>query len=283
MNTETIVATFLSAAAFLKKPVQDAAARSVKDLVDAAKYYLRRKFGADSAGAKVLDLALEKPESVMRKGLLVEETAAAKLDTDPELVRLIEELAAVLPAPVVRAPQSVRVNGHHNRVQVAGRDIVQTERHVQRSVITPDERHIDGALKRQLGAIIADVADRLAGADGRPRFGAVHKMLQQKFHVSAFALLPRERFEDALAFLKQQRAIHRSRLRHRNPGAYQQDFFRAIHTRREALGWHKPRLYQFAADSLGLKKPITSLCELGANQLKSLAKCMGRQKENAES
>src|SRR5882672_5668283 len=101
MQTETIIATFLAAAAFVKEPVRAVAAQSVKDIYETVKYYLRRKFGPDSAGAKVLDLAVEKPESVMRKGLLVEEATAAKVDSDPELVRLIQELAAALPAPNV--------------------------------------------------------------------------------------------------------------------------------------------------------------------------------------
>jgi hypothetical protein len=34
--------------------------------------------------------------------------------------------------------QKVRVNGQSNKVQVAGRDIITTARHVQRNAITPD-------------------------------------------------------------------------------------------------------------------------------------------------
>jgi hypothetical protein len=67
MQTEAIIATLLAAAAILKQPVQDVAAQSIKDVYEAAKYYLRKKFGDGSDGAKFLDLALEKPESAMRK------------------------------------------------------------------------------------------------------------------------------------------------------------------------------------------------------------------------
>ena len=71
--------------------------------------------------------------------------------------------------------------------------------------------------------------------------------------------------------------MHRSRLRQRNPSAYEGDFFRAIHARREALGWDKPRLRRFALEKLALKRPIASLKELGPIQLKSLAALMHRE------
>lgn len=276
MKTEEFCTLLLSAAAFLQKPLQDVSAQSLKDLYAAAKAYLRRKFGDGSDAAKVLELATEKPESAMRKALLVEETTSADLENDPDLRRFIAQLAAALPATSTATPQTVRVVGRNNHVQVAARDIIHTARHVQRCVITPDERHLDAAQKRQLGALVAELADRLAGDDGQPRFGAVHQMLQRKFNVTAFALLPRERFDDALAFLKQQRAIHRSSLQRRNPAAYQQDFFRRIHARRAALGWDKSQLYAFATEKLAPSKPVTSLRQLGSLQLKSLAAALPR-------
>ena len=67
MQLDAIITTILSAAAFLKKPVQDAASDSIKDLLDAARYYLKKRFGEGSDGADVLDLALDKPDSEMRK------------------------------------------------------------------------------------------------------------------------------------------------------------------------------------------------------------------------
>jgi len=65
--------------------------------------------------------------------------------------------------------------------------------------------------------------------------------------------------------------------------AYEQVFFRAIHARRDALGWDAPRLYKFAAEKLGLKRLVTSLRELGTVQFESLAELIGCQKENTKS
>ena len=209
--------------------------------------------------------------------MLVEESAAAGLESDTELIQLTEQLMALLPGDARAIRQNVRVTGRSNRVQVAAGDIIITERHTRRSVITPDERHLDGGQKGKLHAVIADLADRLAGEDGRPRFGAVHAMLQRKFEVGAFALIPNEKFDDVLNFLNQQRAIHRAHLRRRNPAAYQQDFFRAIHARCNELGWDKAQLHQFAVEKLGLKWPFASLRELGSIQLRTLLDRLRRE------
>lgn len=141
MQTESIFSTLLSAAAFLKHAVQDVASQSVRDSYEAAKTYLRKKFSTNPDATRALELATEKSESLPRKALLVEESASSGLDRDPELARLIEILAALLPAPDM-VSQNVRVTGQRNIVQVAGRDLIQTEKLVRRNTITPDERHL---------------------------------------------------------------------------------------------------------------------------------------------
>jgi hypothetical protein len=270
MQTEAIITNLLDAARFLKQPIRDVAGQTVKDAYEAAKSCLRKILGIDSDGAKALNLATERPESVARREVLVEEADSAGVARDADLRQLIEELAALLPESAGVFRQQVRVEGRGNQVQVAGRDIVTTERLVHRNAITPDARHITPEEKRQLGSVISELAYRLAGPAGRPRYSAVHAMLQRRFGVSSYLLITRERFDDALAFLKQQRAIHRSRLRRRNPAAYRNDYLRLINARCCELGWDKPRLHQFASEKLGLSRPVNSLTGLGPNQLKSL-------------
>jgi hypothetical protein len=277
MNTEAIIATLLSAAAFLKKPVQDATAQTVKEIFDTARYYMRKKFGEGSDGAKVLDLATEKPESVMRKGMLVEETAAAGLNSDSELMRLVEDLAELMP-PAGEGRQAVTVNGDCNRVQVAGRDfIVHAAKHVHRSVITPDERHVTTEQRDRLREVIGEVATRLAVDDAGPNYAAVHRMLQRRFNVASYALIERKQYDEALTFLKQQRAIFRSRLRRRDPVAYDRDFYRAVFSLAREFAWDRSAVYRFAEQKLGVKRTLTSLKQLGPNQLQALADLMRRE------
>jgi hypothetical protein len=85
-----------------------------------------------------------------------------------------------------------------------------------------------------------------------------------------------------LSFLKQQRAIYRSRLRSRNPEAYQNTCYRAIYTGVGKLGWERSRIYEFATKKLALRKPLTSLKQLGPNQLKSLADAMRNEVVKAQ-
>src|SRR4051812_8794302 len=142
MQTDALITTLLSAAAFLKEPVRAIASQSLRDVYETTKYYLRRKFGTPSRGATALEMATEKPTAAGSRALLVEETASAGLDKDEELIRLVgmlDHLLDTLGGPTVG---DVRIHGDGNRVQVAG-SIVNTERHVTRNVITPDARHLD--------------------------------------------------------------------------------------------------------------------------------------------
>lgn len=277
MNFDAVLSMLLKAASFLKKPVQDVATQSVKDVYEAVKVRLQRKLSGRPDALDALEKATAKPESVPRQDVLREETEGVTFDDDLELQHLLQHLAKLLPPsePVVR--QNVRVGGRGHRVQIAGRDIINTEKHVQKNAITPDERHLSGEQKAKLQPLIKELAERLAGEDGAPDYQGVHVRLQRHFNVTSYLLIERADFERAVKFLKQQRAIHRSRLRRRNPSLYQNDFFRAIWSCAGTLGWEEAAVYAFARDQLALKQPISSLKQLGPNQLKSLSEAMQRE------
>ena len=211
MNINTIIQTLLSAATFLKQPVQDAAGHSIKELFDAACQFLKRKFGDNSEGALALDFAVEKPESVMRRASLAEAIAAARLEGDDALVRLLEHLALMLAAESRAAKNTVTVSGRENKVLVAGRDVINTERVVRRHGVVPDERHITDEQRGRIRALVGELASRVGREQGKPNFAAGHRMLQRKFAVDSYALIPRERFDEAERFLKQRCLVQRHR------------------------------------------------------------------------
>lgn len=277
MSTQSILTTLLTAAALLKKPIQDFATQSLTDVYGAAKAYLLKKFGETSEAGKALEMATAKPESLIRKELLIEEAATTNLAGDRELVRLIEQLAMLLPATVETVRQDVRIDGHGNSVHVAGRDIIHTSKHVFRNTITPDERHLTLEQRERIREMAAMVADRLAGAEGETNFASVYRLLQRRYQVASYLLIPHGQFDDALAFLKRQRAIHRARLHQRNPSAYLNDYYRTIFAGAGELGWGRATVYRYAGEKLHLKRPVTSLKELGPLQLKALAKFIQRE------
>lgn len=272
MSTESILATLLAASAFLKKSAQETIANAVKDAYEATKAYLRTRLGETSEAMKALELATGKPDSIARKTVLHEETESLGLETDVELRQLVERLAALLPRFSVQLSLNVHVGGDGNKVQVAGRDLViKTEKHFRRNVITPDERHLTDQQRERIHSVIAELAERLAVGDSGPNFAAVHRMIQRHYGIASYLLIRREKFEDVMSFLSQQRAIHRSRLRRHNPVAYQNDFFRSIFAGAGELGWDRYQVYEFAFEKLGVKNQVTSLKQLGPSQLKSLA------------
>ena len=271
MNTDEILATLTAAGTFLKNPIQSVTAQAVEDAYQQIKGYLRSKFAAQPDALDALTKLNEKPESKARSAVLAEE--AADLGSDTKLVKLATDLAGLLSTGGT-IKQRVSVKGSRNNVKVAGRDLIITEKHVQRNSITPDERHISGEQNAQLQKVNKELALRLAREDGKPNYAAGFVALQKHFNVSSHLLIPREKFDEAMSFLKQKRAMNRGKLRSRNPHEYSRDLYRAIYTRASVLGWNQPQLYQFAFEKLTLKKPINSLKELGSIQLKTLSECV---------
>lgn len=277
MRTEFIFATLLAAAAFLKRPIQDVAHQAIADAYQAAKAYLLHKFGEYSTAAKALEEATAKPESLLRKAALAEAAASAKLSDDAALEALIDRLACLLLSVHEVGEQHVQVRGHGNRVQVAGHDLITTERIVRRNTITPDDRHLTVEQRDRVRGLLSELAARLGGRNERGGIAAAHAMLQRRFQVTSYLLIPRQRYEEVLNFLRQQRAIHRSRLRHRDPVAYANDLYRAIFAGARELGWSGDHVYRFATEKLGLKAAVTSLKALGPIQLKRLAELIQRE------
>ncbi len=276
MHTETIVSTLLATAAWLKEPAHAIASQGLRDLYAAAKYYLKRKFAGSRPASAALESAIEKPTSPGRKAVLIEEAEPFDLEADPEILKLTMRLAELLPSHANVAVQNVKVEGNGNQVKVAGRDLIVTERHVQRNTITPDERHLMHDQRSRLLPLMHDLAERLAGKDGEPNLAAVHRMLQRKFEVPSYLLIPRERYAEVLAFLNQRRAMRREAFNRRNPDAVRQDLFRAIFSRATELGWTRHEVYAFARERLELPVAIASLKRLGFCELRALLQQMRR-------
>jgi hypothetical protein len=277
MNTEAIIATLLSAAGYLKHAVADVATQSIKDAFIAAKSYLHRKFGENSEASKALELATAKPESLLRKSLLAEESASTDLASDPKLGGLISCLANLLPPSASSPRQNVDVSGNGNHVQVAGRDLIHTARLVRRNAITPDERHLNPAQREKIRELVARLAARFPGMEKRGKLSAAYAMLQRRFGVVSYLLISSSQYQEAVAYLGQQCAIRRSMLRRNDPVAHRNDLYRVVFAGGRALGWDGTRVYRFAQEKLGLKNAVTSLSELGPVQLDRLAGFIRRE------
>lgn len=276
MNTDTIITALLAAATALKDPATAVASEALRDLYGSMKYYLRRKLQQRSDAIRALDFAIEKPASPPRKAALIEEVEGAELDRDEELVRLATRLRDSLPQAMRENRVAVTVEGTRNQVNVAGGDLTVTSRLVRRNVITPDDRHLAREQRTRLRAAVHDLASRMARVGAPPNFAAVHAMLQRRFAVTSYLLIPRERYGEALEYLRRELVIRRGVLAHRDPARLRVELFRAIYARAGELGWSREELYRFAAERLDVPERITSLKQFGADQLRKLADRMRR-------
>jgi hypothetical protein len=164
--------------------------------------------------------------------------------------------------------QSIRGNGN---VQVGG-DYVQTERHVVRPQIEINESHITEDTAYQLQQLVTKLVEReiAAGTAREKAYAHWQHALKNKFRVASYRRIPRERGEEAISWLRQQKARNNSKLRRNNPTMFRNDHLGGIHAKIRELGMSKPELYVFAQERLGLAKPLTSLTQLGERNLVKL-------------
>ena len=89
-----------------------------------------------------------------------------------------------------------------------------------------------------------------------------------------YQLLPKERFEAALQWIAQRKAIKRPSLRRTNNELWRRDFETIIWSSMRARKWNKQDVYDFALEKQFVNDPITSLKELGEQKLQRLAQAI---------
>lgn len=166
--------------------------------------------------------------------------------------------------------------GRARDVVAAGRDVIQTKKHISRPEFTPDQRHITEATAAKVKEVIEDLANRTLGEDGKPNFSMWYTRLNKRFKVGTFRAILVEDTADLLSWLSQQKAMNRGKLRRSNPDRYRNDLYSVVWANAKSKGMSKDDVYEFARIKLKLKKPITSLKSLGPNQLKHLSEYIRR-------
>jgi len=170
------------------------------------------------------------------------------------------------PKPSVTIQQSIKGN---NNTQVAG-DYVENKRIVQKNVVQPDHRHVNEATTFEIKRLVDSLAeiDVLAG---RPdSHSAWYSRLYRRYKVTSYKLIPVESGDDAVQWLRQQVPQQRSKIRRKAPGVWGRQLYKSIWAKAGRLGMDKQEVYDLAFRRLVLKKPITSLKELGEQNLKKL-------------
>ncbi len=148
---------------------------------------------------------------------------------------------------------------------------VRNEKHVtdeQRATL----RHIHEEIIDRLTAKTQNLPEEEAKAKASKWFGIVWGQFNKEFGIEDHGLksLPCDRFDDAKKWLQQYRASKNKNFKCVNPERYRNTLTGTIYGNTSKLGWTKDQLYTFAAEKLHYAKSITSLNDLGNNQLETV-------------
>jgi len=278
MDISTLVGALSAAAAFLKEPIQGVTEKAVTDVYEKLKNHLRERNRSDDLSDALLKVE-QKLSSKARQELLVEELETSDVEDDAVVADLVNKIRELLHQEL-RPNQTVVVQqrGRGNHANVAGRDLIITEKHTKNVQFTPDESHIAPAEGKKIKALIEKLAFKLINEEGKPYFQDANGGLYRHLGVNSYREIKRTQFDEAISYLRQQGAINRSKLKRSNPQSYRNDLYAPIWAKQKELGWEKSAIYDFAYEKLALKKPISTLKKLGPLQLKNLYEHISRAK-----
>lgn len=192
-----------------------------------------------------------------------------------------KKTTATKPAKSQSASMSIQGN---NNIQ-AGRDVIMTQKHVTKSPpVVPQSQHITDSQAKQILDALNDLGKRdfEAGkgdtyASWKSRFYKCPWLKSKDAGITSYKLVPAEQFDDAISWIQQQKAMNRPALRRTQNDTWRNDHYTKIYAAAKTLQWGKSDIYSYAAEYLNLKKPITSLKDLGEQNLKALAGAMYRK------
>lgn len=117
---------------------------------------------------------------------------------------------------------------------------------------------------------IEDLAQIDEQAGRGSTYGKWQNYFKNTFHLTSYKKLPAEKYDEAIQFLNQQRGRSLPKLRRTNNDEWRNRIYRAIWPLSRELGMTHEQVYDFAFTELKLKKPVSSLKELGEQNLESL-------------
>lgn len=151
----------------------------------------------------------------------------------------------------------------NNNIQVAGD--VKTDRIIYKTEVVYDK---DLYITDEQAKNIRDFIVKIAQEKSSPNnYASAYNSFYNKFGVTKYTILPKEKYEEAIEWLKKQIAMNRNGLRKKDPEQWRKDMYKSIHTRANEL---KIDIHSYATKVLQLKEPNNSLTELSDTRLKKL-------------
>lgn len=144
----------------------------------------------------------------------------------------------------------------------------------QKKILRPKVVRDRGDISETTAFEIQDLIRQLAQTDelaGKPAsYGEWQQRLKNLYKVASYRKLTVEQGKSAIRWLKQELGRKIPSLRRNNNDEWRQRIYKGIWAAARELGLEKGQVYRFAFEELKLKRPITSLKELGERNLESL-------------
>lgn len=230
-------------------------------------------------------VALDRPEETEVTGA-VSVVDAWSGDANDRRARFVKSVIQFKKPAVRKRTATKKTSTTVNQSVGKARDVIQAGGNVNivkkvtvRNEVVPGERHITEEQAAEVQRMIEELAHRLTGADGKPAFGQAQQRLKNKFKVTSYRLIPRERFSEVVAWFKQVRGMNMGKVRRSNPELFKRDHYTSIKAGARSLGWSDEELYAFAREFLNRKAALTSLTQLGPIQLQRLSQAIQRRRK----
>lgn len=175
---------------------------------------------------------------------------------------------------------------------------IKTERYTVRNEIKPGDEHISPAQRSEINDRLKELGDREALVALKKKFPIdpqtpeevleskeitrkIFQYLRADFNRAlndgqSYQLLPKDKFDEALKWLRSRKGMKRASLRRTDNEAWRRDYETIIWASMRDKKWQKQRVYDYALEKGFTNSPITSLKELGEQSLKKLGEAMRR-------
>lgn len=160
-----------------------------------------------------------------------------------------------------------------------GCEVYTNTQKVIHNVVQPTSEHITQQQVFILRNLVNDLVDIYEKSgklhtreDKQEEYRKWNGKLKRKFKVTSYHLISRGKFEEAKAWLHQQVAKERPKLRRTNKPEWRKKYYGAIYARTQQHGIGKAQLFELAQKRLKLKESVDSLKGLNDIQLTKLYK-----------
>ncbi|HUU97382.1 MAG TPA: hypothetical protein VM487_16730, partial [Phycisphaerae bacterium] len=198
-----------------------------------------------------------------------------------ELYRAIEEgaLPDDEPTPtIIRLhPRFQTTTGDKSTVINAARDVNYNPRITRRTVVQLGPQHLSAEQARNIQTRVEEIV-QLEAESGRERnYKKWWGKLKTHFRVPTYREIASAQYEDVIAWLQQQVALLRPKLRRTNNPKWRNSLYKGIWARAREVGMSKEEVHAFAGSVLAMDAPPDSLSDLGERNLKKVHDALFRR------